>query len=68
MGLFLIFTHPTNLGIRHSPEYITTAKGGGFLSQIKMPPQKMRWHSDIDKQFISLKAIQVSVGQNNKPR
>ena len=35
MGLLLVFTHPTNLGIRHSHKYTTTATGGGFLSQIK---------------------------------
>lgn len=35
MGLFLIFTHHANLRIRHSHKYITTALGGGFLSQIK---------------------------------
>jgi flagellar biosynthesis component FlhA len=35
VGLLLVFTHPANLIIRHSPKYTTTAIGGGFLSQIE---------------------------------
>jgi hypothetical protein len=35
MRLFPVVAHTANLIIRHSPKYITTAIGGGFLSQIK---------------------------------
>jgi hypothetical protein len=36
MRLFPVVAHTANLIIRHSPKYITTAIGGGFLSQIKI--------------------------------
>ena len=39
MRLLLIAAHPTNLTIRHSPQYTTTAKGGGFLRYIKTLPE-----------------------------
>jgi type I restriction enzyme S subunit len=44
MRLFPVVAHTANLIIRHSPRYITTAIGGGFLSQIKIliPPIELQ--------------------------
>jgi hypothetical protein len=57
MGLLLILTHPSKLIIRHSLQYITTAKGGGFLREIKSPENNL----DSDGVLKKLKAPLLSI-------
>ncbi len=55
VGLFLIFAHVPNLIIRHSPEDITTAKGGGFLSHTKKSRKKRIAQIEIRYKEIEIK-------------
>ena len=62
MGLFLIFAHVPNLGIRHSPEYITTALGGGFLRHIKDLLKTMGATLDIESKKGSGTTVSIIMG------
>jgi hypothetical protein len=57
VGLFLIFAHVQNLIIRHSPEDITTAQGGGFLSHTKKYNEVIK----DDKEFSEAKRIRIKI-------
>ncbi|MFT4155021.1 hypothetical protein, partial [Parafilimonas sp.] len=65
--LLLILAHAANLNIRHSHEYITTAKGGGFSRTNKYTRE---FYYNIKKQRGSLKSrvnlffIQIPDGEN----